>query len=158
MGLERGEGDPVSIERVIADDSIDYDSSNDTVRFPTLMGSEGPVAYKTESFESWADRRCASVGSEAVLPTIQDRFEKAVQSIGKAVGREDTREELGMVITVWAITHRNREGEIDSKPNFSFQALVDRTPRSVHTTITLEDREHTRSVPVFVEETEIADL
>lgn len=158
MGSPRGEGEPVAIERAITEDSVEFEPSTDTVRYPTLMGSDGPVAYETESFESWADRKCAIIGSETVLPTIQERFDKEVQGIGKGVGQADTSGNLGTVITVWATTHRNQNGEITSEPNFSFQALVERTPRSVHATITLEDLEHSRSVPVLVEEQELHDL
>lgn len=158
MGALRGEGDSISIQRAIAKDSVDIDPSTSTVRYPTLMSSDRPIAYDTESFDSWADRKCASIGSEVVLSTIQERFETEVRGIMKGVGAGDTSEDLGTVITVWATTHRNRDGKIRSEPNVSFEALVERTPRAVHATITLEDREHTRSVPVFVEKQEIGDL
>lgn len=157
-GISQGEGAPVSIKREIAEDLRDYEPSTDTVRFPTLLGSDGPVASETESFETRADRKCASIGSEALLAAIRNRFEKEVQGIWKAVGEGDTGEDLGVVITVSVTTRRNRDGDTVSEPNISVRAVVDRTPRTVHATITLGDREHTRSVPIFVEENEVHDL
>lgn len=150
----RGKGEPVSIERTISDEYIEYRPSTDEVRYPTLMSADGPVAHETEPFGRWAKRRCASVGSDAVLPAIQNRFKKRVEGIGKAASGEYN----GMVITVMAVTRLNREGEVIGEPNISFEELVEAAPRTVHATVRLEDREYTRNVPVFVEQSEIADL
>lgn len=154
IGSPRGKGEPVSIERTITDESLEYRPSTDEVRYPTLMNSNGPVAYETVPFGRWARRRCASVGSDAVLPAIQDRFQKRVEGISKAASSEY----IGLVITVTAMTTKNRDGEVVAEPNISYESLVDAAPRTVHTTVRLEGREHTRAVPVFVEEGELAYL
>lgn len=83
-----------------------------------------------------------------------ERFDKRLEGLGKGA----TSEYIGMVITVMAVTSLNRDGEVVSEPNFSFEALVQAAPRSVQTTISLEGREYSRAVPVFVEESEIAQL
>ncbi|WP_255149150.1 hypothetical protein [Halorarius halobius] len=154
VGAPRGEGEPVSTRRAVADDAVEYLPEEDAVRYPTRVGADGPEAYETEPFERWARRRCASVGSEAVLPALDERFDTELEGIGKGVESEY----LGLVISVMATTTRNREGEVVSEPNVAFDRLVARTPRTVRATVTLEGREHTRSVPVFVEETTVSYL
>lgn len=148
VGLPRGEGAPVSVERAITDDAVEYRPVSDTVRWSRSTDRTGP--YTTEPFERWATRRSASVGSEVVLPTIQNRVDEEVTGIGKAASREI----IGMVITVHVGTTYDRDGDVVSEPNVSTEEVVDVTPRSVRTTMVLEGQEYTRSVPVFVEETD----
>lgn len=49
-GSPRGEGDPISIERTINDEQIEYRPSTDEGRFPTLVKADGTVAYETQPF------------------------------------------------------------------------------------------------------------
>lgn len=149
VGLPRAEGDSISVERAITDDSIEYRPSSDTVKWSRSTSQTGP--YETEPFEKWANRKSASVGSDVVLPTIQDRADREVSGIGKGVSGEY----IGMVIAIHIGTTYNRDGNVISEPNMSVEGLVDVTPRTVRTTITLEEREYTRPIPVFIEEADI---
>ena len=151
VGHPQGRGAPVSTEQTITDEGIEYRPSSDTVKWVKLRSEEGPVAYETEPFEKWADRRCAAVGSDIVLPTIQTRVDKELQGVGKGASGEI----IGLVITVHIGSAYDRDGNVLSEPNISVETLLDVTPRTVQTTIKLKEREHFRSVPVFVEESDI---
>lgn len=150
VGHPQGRGAPVSTEQTITDEGIEYRPSSDTVKWVKYRSGGDPVAHETEPFEKWADRRCASVGSDVVLPTIQTRLDKDLQGVGKGVSGET----IGLVITVHIGTTYDRDGDVISEPNISVEDLLAVTPRTVRATIKLEGREHSRSVPVFVEETE----
>jgi len=150
VGHPQGRGAPVSTEQTITDEGVEYRPSSDTVRWVKYRSGGDPVAYETEPFEKWADRRCATVGSDIVLPTIQTRVDKELQGVGKGASGEI----IGLVITVHIGTTYDRDGDVKSEPNVPVETLLDVTPRTVQTTIELEEREHSRSVPVFVEETE----
>jgi len=146
VGHPRATGEPISVEREITDEGYSYDPASDTVTWPRESVDEGP--YETEPFEAWADRRSARVGSDVVLPTINDRLETDMSGIGKAVSGEW----FGLVISVTIGTSYDRDGDVRSEPTVSKAALIDAAPRTVHVTISLEGREFARSVPVFVEE------
>lgn len=154
VGHPQGRGDPIAVGRTVTDDSIEYRPVSDTVRYPTLRNQSGPVAHETEPFKKWASRKCAVVGSDAVLPAIQNRLDTEIRGVGKATSNEF----IGMVITVTIGTVRDRDGDVISEPNVSTESVLDVTPQSVRTTIRLENREYTRSVPVFVEETNRVSL
>lgn len=139
--LVRGEGDPVTTEQTIDRDSIEYLEETDEIRYGDT----------TELFGRWARRECAAVGSTAVLPAIEDRFEKLLEGVGKGV-----RGLLfGLVITVDHTLVRDRDGSVTSEPNVDFEELVAVTPRTVTTTVVLEGRDYTRVVPVIVQQSEL---
>lgn len=146
VGHPRAEGAPVAVERAIADEAIEYRPVSDTVRWSKSTDRTGP--FVTEPFEKWAGRRAASVGSEVVIPTIRDRVGKEITGIGTGVAGEL----IGTVIAVRVGTTFDVEGNVISKPNVSTETLVEVTPRTIRSTITLEGRKFTRPVPVFVEE------
>lgn len=152
VGAPRATGEPVSVTRTITDDAIEYLPETDRVRYARVSTPEGPDDYETAPFERWASRRCASVGSDVVLPTIRDRVDTELTGIGKGVSSEY----FGLAITVSATTTRNRDGEVVSEPSLSVDQLRAVTPRTIEATVRLSDREHTRGVPVFVEESEAA--
>lgn len=149
VGLPRGEGAPVTVEQELTDEAVDYRPASDTVRWSRSTGEGGP--YTTEPFGTWASRTAASVGSDAVLPAIRERLDGEATGIGNGVSDEL----VGMVIAVSIGTTYDREGQVVSEPNVSLEELVDVTPRTVRTTVTLEGREYTRPVAVFVEEGEV---
>lgn len=147
-----GKGDPVSVEKTISDDSISYLEQADEVRYVTRYAGGEPQEYTKEPYDKWAKRKCASVGSTAVLPAIRDRSPTTVNGIGKGV---ESRL-FGTVISVDYLISRNREGDRKRTPDVSFSELVEVTPRSVQATIVLDGREYTRSVPVVVQRGEQA--
>jgi hypothetical protein len=153
-GARRGGGDPISVTRTITDESVTYDPDRGTVRYPTLMGSDGPVEHGSEPFELWANRRCASVGSDAVLPAIEDRVDRGMTRIGKGVRGTA----FGLAITVSATTTLDRDGTVVSEPEVPLERLRTVTPATVHVTIEFGGKEYRRAVPVFVEESTVGYL
>lgn len=147
VGLPRAEGDAISVERTV--DGVEYRPASDTVSWSRSTGDGGP--YETEPFEKWASRKAASVGSDAILPAIRDRIDEEVQGIGTGVADEP----IGMVVAVTVGTTYDRDGDVTSEPNLSVEDVVDVAPRTVHTKVTLEGREYTRPIPVFVEEADV---
>lgn len=147
----RAEGDPVSVERTIADDAVEYRPASDTVRWSRSTDGTGP--YETEPFERWASRKCAAVGADVVLPTIRDRSDGEVT--GVATGVSGTL--VGTVVTVRVGATYDLDGNVVSEPSVSVEEVIDVTPRTVRATITLDGREHTRPVPVFVEEGDVSE-
>lgn len=139
--LFRGEGNPVTTRQTIDRDSIEYLEETNEVRYGDT----------TESFKRWARRECTAVGSAAVLPAIDSRFEKPIEGVGKGV-----RDLLfGLVITVDYTIVRDRDRSVTSEPNVGFKELVAVTPRTVTATVVLEGRDYTRVVPVIVQQSEL---
>lgn len=153
-GHPRARGDPISVEHIVEDPDLEYDPSSDSVRYATVKSGEEVVRSTTEPFETYANRRCASVGSEVVLPTVRERFDRDLEGLGKGVSGEVFR----LVITVMHVTTHDRDGEVITEPNFAFEELVERAPRTVTVTLTLDGRSHRRSVPVFAERSEMWNL
>jgi len=147
-GSQRAGGEPISVTRTITDDSVTYDPDRGTVRYPTLMDSDGPVEHASEPFALWANRRCASVGSDEILPTIEDRVDRELAGVGTGVRGTA----FGLASTVSATTTLDRDGTVVSEPNVSVERLRTVTPATVYTAIRFEEREHRRAVPVFVTE------
>ena len=148
IGQPRGEGESISTDQTVPSETIEYRSTDDTVRYPKTTDPDGPEEYETERFEDWAKRKCASVGVEPAIAAVRER----IDGDAEAIGTNMTREYIGTVILVTATTSLNREGEITQQPNVPFETLVEVTPRTVETTVRLDGQEHTRSVPVFVKE------
>lgn len=138
--LVRGEGDPVSTRETVTRDHLEYIEGTNSVRYDET----------TESFEKWARRECAAVGSDAVLPAIDDRTDEPIEGIGKGVRGLA----FGSVISVDHTISRDRDGSVRSKPNVKFEELVLAAPRSVTATVVLEGQEYTRKVPVIVRHSE----
>lgn len=150
VGEPQATGEPVVIEQTITSEETEteYRPASDTVRYPKYKSGDTTIEYSTEPFERWASWKCASVGSEAVLPTVQDRFDQEVSRVGKGVSHEA----IGFVIKAHISKPADRDGNGISGPTISKSELIETTPRTIHTTVRLEDREFTRSVPVYVEE------
>lgn len=147
--LVRAEGEAVTTSATVEGESVTYLESTDEVRYLTLVHDDGTAEHETESFESWANRECAEVAAEAILPAVESRLDEPPK-----VGRGIRGLLFGLVVTVDHGISYGRDGSVMSKPNVDFDELVSVAPRSITTTITLEEREHTRSVPVAVEHTE----
>lgn len=160
--LIRGEGDPVSASETVERDYVEYVEATDEVRYVTVergddsetVVHDGEAASETEPFERWANRACASVGSRAVLPAVDRRFEQPVAGLGKGVRGLV----FGLMITVDHVVVRDEDGSVVNEPNVGLDELVAATPRAVNATITFEGREHTRAVSVAVEHAETRSL
>lgn len=152
VGHPRGEGAPISVDRTITDDSVEYRPNSDTVRWPRYSAAEGGT--EVEPFEAWARRRCAVVAADSVLPAVRERVDGELSGVGKGASGEI----IGLVVTVHVGTAYEADGDVVDEPSISKRELVAVTPRTVHTTITFEGRSHTRAVPVFVEEMDTHQL
>jgi hypothetical protein len=132
----RGEGEPVMTTGTVSREEIEY------------IGETNSVSYgdTTDPFEKWARRECASVGSTAVLPAIDDRIDKPLEGVGKG----ERGLAFGLVISVNHTIARDRDGSVMSEPNVDLEKLVAVAPRLVTTTVILEEQEFTRDVPVIV--------
>lgn len=134
--LVRGEGDPISTTATVTRDSVEYVEATNSVRY----------SKSTESFEEWARRNCVIVGSDAVMPAIDERIHTPIEGVGKGVRGLA----FGLVITVDHTIARDRDGEILSEPNMELDELVAVAPEFVTATVILEGQEYTRDVPVVV--------
>lgn len=146
----RGRGGPVSVRRELDPEHVTYVGGANRVRYPDLMSDGGVETYETEPFEKWGKRRCASIGVEAVVPTIEERFGEPLEGVGRGVESRLP----GLVITVGHAVLLNDDGEVESEPNISFDRLVDLAPRSVDATVVLDGNEVSRAVPVVVQQFE----
>lgn len=148
VGSPQAEGSPISTERTVTDEDIEYRPRPDAVRWPRLTNPDGPDDYTVEPFEDWASRRAATVAHETVESVLPDRVDRELEGVGVSVGGEY----LGLAVMVSTVIPRNEDGEPRDEPVIARSTLVDAAPRHVVTTVRLDGGEHTRRVPVFVEE------
>lgn len=134
--LTRGKGEAVTIERTITRDSVEYLESTNEVR------ENG----HTEPFNEWARRESEKTGASAVVPVVENRFEKSVEGVGSGVRYLI----FGPVITVDHTVTRDRDGSIVSEPNVTLDQLISVAPRTMTVTINLNGRGYTKDIPVGV--------
>lgn len=165
----RGEGEPITVERQLNPESIEYIEQTNEIRYPAFRQSPDKVVeYDTKPFEEWARGKCAYVGSSKVLPTIAARLGRDKVDVGKAVGPRSSLVEnivdtildrpTDYVIQVTHTVTRNRKGQIINRPDVEYHRLVDVTPSRVVTTITFAGKEFTEEVPTVVTHGETALL
>jgi hypothetical protein len=146
----RAAGNPIETRTTVDGDAISYLEGHDAVRSTTRSAVGEPAAYTEDPFEQWANRRCAGVASEAVLPAIERRLDAPELGLGKGVEHRL----FGLVVSVDYTTVRSREGDVEQRPSVPFDAVVDVAPRTVDATVSLDGHEHTRQVPVVVQRSE----
>lgn len=140
-GPVRGENEVNTSIRVNETDaSVEYFPENDSVRFVSHRSGDSAAKYTTRDFKEWAKIQCASAAKEPAMRHVE-------QELGEQVGGGVRGEE----VTVTIATHLNREGNVTSRPDISFEELVAATPKTIEVTYALEDREHTCEVPVYAE-------
>lgn len=164
----RCRGDPVSVERTVADpagfdtDEIEYHPENSTVRYVKYQSGGEPVAFGTMSFERWGSTECAEAGLERVRAVTAERL--GTDEFGSAMG-DPPGFRLPSGFHTWqppAVTvHVGTMGELDgpgssassgsseSTPSISVSELADVAPRSVAATVSLDGDSYSRPVPVF---------
>lgn len=147
----RADGESITVDRTLADEAVDYYPSNDTVRWAESTDPSGPDDYRTEPFREYAARKCASVASDAAETTVRDRLDGPVEGVSTSVSGEF----FGTAVRVLAQTVRDGRGELSSTPSASLAELVAVAPKTVRATVRLDDAEHTRTVPVFVDATTV---
>jgi hypothetical protein len=146
VGSPRGEGKPVSTERSRFEGTVQYRPEPETVRWSSAEEPDGPEDYTAEPFEEWASREVEDVAADAVTAAVRERIDTELPSIVAT----SFEEYVGTTIVVGADIHRRTGNENLSKvPESTF---VDAAPRSVEATVRLDGREHTQTMPVFVED------
>lgn len=130
----------ISIRVNETDASVEYFPENDSVRFVSHRSGDSAAKYSTRDFEEWAQIQCASAAKDPAMRHVE-------QELGEQVGGSVGGEEVYVTI----VTHLNREGNVTSQPNISFDELVATTPKIIEVTYVLEVRERTCEVPVYAE-------
>ena len=149
-GGTRGRGEPVSVTRDVSTEDLEYLDGTNKVRYPVLMSDDGVEKYDTEPFGKWGKRRCASIGVEVVVPTIEKRFGEPLDGVGRGVESRFP----GLVITVDHAVQLDDDGTVESRPNVPLERLIDLAPRDVDATVRLAGNEVSRAVPVVVQQFE----
>lgn len=140
--LTRGKGEAVTIEKTITRDSVEHLESTNAVR----ENSE------TQPFDKWARRECAKIGTEEVVPVVDDRLDTSVDGVGSGVRYLI----FGPVITVDHTVTRNRDGSIVSEPNVTLDRLITVVPRTMTVTVTLDGQGFTKEFPVGIGHSEVS--
>ncbi|WP_380677384.1 hypothetical protein [Salinigranum sp. GCM10025319] len=156
----RADGEPISTREAFVDgDEYTYLNDSNAVRYVSAYrhtnreaienGSapEREPVYDTIPFARWGRTRCASAAATAVAETTADRLDRA--ELTASVGITSRHGDLS-VLVVRTVT-RDRDGDLVSRTEESFDDLVTAAPRTVDATVTLADREHESTVPVWVE-------
>ena len=154
----RCRGDPVSVERTIADppgygDGIEYHPDNDTVRFVSVRSGDEAVRFDEMSFERWASIQCAEAGLERVRAATEARL--GTDEFGSGIGQSPGLLPSNDLVVRLDVATRVEDGEAADSPAVSLSRLADAAPRSVDATVSLKGDAFSRTVPVFAERVEV---
>jgi hypothetical protein len=153
-----GAGEPITVERTVTDDGLSYLNETDEVRYVAAYrhtnhdevanGSkpEREPVYETTPFDEWARTECASVAAKAVHETLEERLGRSLDGVSPGVAAHADR----LVVAVAHTVTRDRDGDVEHRPNVGFDRLVSVTPASVDATVTFEGHRHSGTVPVRV--------
>lgn len=154
-----GRGEPLTIQKVVDSDTVEYIESSDSVRFVARWrhvnheavenGSEAPTrepVYETVPYEEWAPTECAHVGASAVFTAIEQRLDEQLTGIAVGVTTRDDEK----VIVVHVETLLDRDGSVVSTPSADFDEVRGVAPSGVQATISLDSRNHSCNVSVLV--------
>lgn len=166
-GPVRCRGDPVSVERSVADrpgfdDGIEYHPENGTVRYVKYRSGGEPVAFDTMSFEQWGSIECAEAGLERVRAVTADRL--GTDEFGSAMGDPPgVRLPVGrswqppaVTLHVGTMGGPDGPGSSESTPSVSVSELADVAPRSVEATVSLDGDSYSRTVPTFARRLDVS--
>ena len=138
-GPVRGENEvDISLRVTETDSEVEYVPENDSVRFVSARSGDSAAKYSTREFEEWAEIQCASAARDPAIRHVEDELG---EQVGGSIG--------GAEVYVNIMTELDRDGNVTSRPDITFDELVAATPETIEVTYVLEDREHTCAVPVF---------
>lgn len=153
----RGAADPVTVERTVDDEELEYLEATDEVRYvaayrhtnhdevENASKPEREPVYETTPFERWGETECAHAAALEVGDIIENAFDGGANTSPGVTTRDGKK-----VVEADYHTHLDRDGDVISKPSVEFERVVEVTPRSVTATVSLEGHEHADTVPVFV--------
>lgn len=154
----RGAGAPTTIRETLTLGDSEYLPDESEVRHVAARDAEGPVERATEPVAQYAHRECVKAGAEAVLPTIEDRFDSPVENVNAKPQFDDDGDSGARIVVVYTVWTETWERAVKSTPNIDFDDLVAVTPQSVQTTVELMGETYSCDVPVFVRTTEASLL
>lgn len=147
-GLKRGGSEAdVHGQETIQSDDVDL-LGDGTVEIVMVRHGEAVRETKRRPFEEWAATRCVRAARDAVDDYLEGRFEEPADvSVGWGRPTPDS-DDLAVLVSL--VTSLDREGRTIREPTLQLDELVLMTPRTAAATITLDDRHHSCTVPVYV--------
>ena len=158
---ERGRADPISIDAEFPRERAEYLPEEDAVRYLAGLvvtnksefreGAEPKREpnYRTVLFDLCASTECAHMGAGRVLETAKERL--GMDDSGGEVSYLVSSDDNGRRIALVCYTTLGRDGSVVSDSTVDHDELVSVTPRSVTSTISLDGRSRTETIPVWVE-------
>jgi hypothetical protein len=155
----------VSVETTANESKYEYIDSENAVRYVAAYRHSNPEAvengspptrepvYDTMPFERWAETECAHVGSQKVAEVMETRLDGNTSEVTAGV----TTQNGNKTVIVTRSTVFNREGEVKSTPSTSYKQLEAVAPSTVAATVSLENRSHTCTVPVAIENVHVRE-
>ncbi|WP_132059595.1 hypothetical protein [Halorussus amylolyticus] len=152
----------VNATTTVERDEIEYIAANDTVRYVAAYRHSNPdevengseperePVYEHVPFEEWVETECASVGAERVNEAMSERLGDA-EGVSAGVTNDDGE----LKIFVAHETTLNRDGDVISEPNVSYDRVRQVAPERAEVTLTLSGRSRSCVVSVATREQEI---
>lgn len=165
-GPLRGRGDPFAVDVTIEAGTLEtvgnadttvvenltaYDRDTGDLQYLSHHGPDGPV-YGTKPFDRWARVTCTRVGTERLNDLLDTPFDDDM------VDTVMTFEGDPSVAVFQTTTLFDRDGNVVSESTVDIDDLLDVTPRSLTTTVSIGDRSRTATFPVEVERSESHQL
>ncbi len=154
----RGKGAPITSCKTVTLGESEHLPDEREVRHIVTQDAEGPVEWATEPIAQYAHRECVKAGAEAVLPTIEDRFDSPVKNVNTEVQFDDDDDSGARIVVKYTVWTETWERAVKSTPNIDFGDLVAVTPQSVQTTVELVGEKYSCDVPVFIRTTDASLL
>lgn len=154
-GLQRGTAETdVRRHEIIQSDDVEY-LGDGTVEIVTVRHRGEARETKRRSFEEWASVRCVRAARPAVRDHLHSRIDEPAD-ITVGHGRP-TPESEDLAVTVSLVTRLSRDGRTIREPTLTLDELVQVTPRTASATITLAERHHSCTVPVYARHIEFRE-
>lgn len=159
-GPVRGGSEPITAQFVEDDEHVTYVPSEDSVRFVAAWRHtnheevedgakpEREPVYDTTPYEQWAQTECHFVAARAAADHVRNEF--GTDDISGGVTSTIEGEDLAAVVSISSVL--DRDGAVRDEPEIDFEQLVSATPKNVHSTYVLGEKESELTVPVYVRE------
>jgi hypothetical protein len=152
----RCRSDPVTVEHAVTDgpeydDGREYFPSNETVRFVSSRGPDGPSSFGTVAFEEWASVEALDAAQERVVAATSDRLD--TEAFASSIGRPPESAATD-AMAVWVeLSTAIEDGEVVETPTVGLSTLADAAPRAADVTVSIDGATHTTTAPVFARHT-----
>lgn len=157
-----GEND-VDLEttEVETDDEVEYLEEDDEVRYvaawrhtnrDAVEEGEPPErepVYETTPFDRWSETQCLSAAATAASEYVAE--ELGIEGIAGGITSRIDDADVDRAAIVTIHTSLDRDGDLLSTPDVSFEDLVAATPATVRARYELEDRSAKMDVPIYAQ-------